>query len=411
MKYGCIGEHLGHSFSGIIHRRIGRYEYALQELAPAELGPFLERRDFCGVNVTIPYKREIIPYLDSLSERARSVGAVNTIVNRGGKLYGDNTDLGGMQALIARMGLDLNGQKVLILGTGGTSLTAMAVARSLGAAEIYRVSRQAKDGAVTYDEACERHGDSGIIINTTPCGMFPEVGRQPIDPALFPHLIGVVDAIYNPLRSCLVLSARQRGLKAEGGLYMLVAQAVLAAEIFTGQPLPEDETDLIYDRLLAEKENLVLIGMPGSGKTTVGGLLSRKLGRELLDLDELIAKKAGRSVSRIFAEHGEAAFRRLETQAIAEVSAKSGLVVATGGGAVLRQENLRALAMNGRLFFLDRPLSQLLPTEDRPLARDSQQIRRLYEERYPIYRQAADEIIKAEGPPESVAETIMRSLA
>ncbi|MBR5429618.1 MAG: shikimate dehydrogenase [Firmicutes bacterium] len=410
MEYGCIGEHLGHSFSAVIHRDIGRYDYELREVAPAELDSFLRRREFRGVNVTIPYKQAVIPYLHDMTERARRIGAVNTIVNRDGLLYGDNTDFGGLQALIDKAELPVTGAKALILGTGGTSRTARAVLSGLGAGEIVRVSRGGHDCAVTYEQAYAGHRDAQLVVNTTPCGMFPDLDSQPLRLSAFPDLRGVVDVIYNPLRSRLVLEAESRGVKAIGGLYMLVAQAVQAAEVFTGEKLPEGETDRIYGKLRTERENLVLIGMPGCGKSTVGVLLSLALGRELLDLDELIIRQAGCPISEIFARQGETAFRDLETQTIAAMAGQGGRIIATGGGAVLREENVRRLSQNGRLIFLDRPLSQLLPTADRPLADDEAKLRRLYRERYPIYQAAADLTVAAGEPPEAVARTIIRSL-
>lgn len=410
MEYGCIGRSLRHSFSPAIHALIGRYDYELREIEPWELADFMAKRDFRGINVTIPYKQAVIPYLDRLSEGARHIGAVNTIVNRDGMLYGDNTDRGGLCALLARLELEVKGKKALILGSGGTSRTAHAVLEQLGAGEIYRVSRSGRDGAIDYDQARREQGDAELIINATPCGMFPDIDEQPLDLADFSRLAGLADAIYNPLRSRLVLQARSCGARAEGGLYMLVAQAVLAAELFTGLPLPQEDTERIYSQLLAQSENLVLIGMPGSGKTSVGRLLGQELGREFVDVDELIVRQAGCSISQIFADRGEAGFRRLEAEAVAELAKGSGMVIATGGGAVLQGENRRRLRQNGRLILLDRPLAQLLPTADRPLANDTDKMVKLYRERLPLYNSAADLTVKVEGPPQSVARSIIRSL-
>ena len=223
MTCGLIGRRLGHSYSPQIHRALADYDYKLWELEPEELETFFRRRDFAGVNVTIPYKQAVIPLLDELSETARAIGAVNTVVRRGGKLYGDNTDFAGMAALIRRIVLSLEGKKVLILGTGGTSKTAVAVARSLGAAEVYRLSRSGRDGALTYEDAARLHADADVLINTTPGGMYPAVEGCPVALDAFPNLSGVVDAVYNPLRTNLVLQARSRGIPAEGGLYMLAA--------------------------------------------------------------------------------------------------------------------------------------------------------------------------------------------
>ena len=410
MEYGCIGEKLPHSFSKEIHEKIGGYAYELCELTPEALPAFLTARPFRAINVTIPYKQAVIPYLSHVSERARAIGAVNTIVNRGGALWGYNTDFAGMTALIGRMGLSLAGKTVLILGTGGTSRTAAAVAAHLGAAAVRRVSRSGRDGALTYEEAAAHGGEADVLLNTTPCGMYPHPDEAPVSLNDFPHLCGVVDAIYNPLASRLVLDARARGIPAEGGLYMLVAQAVEAAAIFTGDAPDASVTERIYGEILTEKRSVVLIGMPGSGKSTIGRLLAARLGRPLIDTDAEIVAAAGMPITEIFAREGEGAFRALESRVIREISARGGAVIATGGGAVLREENVRALRQNGRLFWLDRPLEQLLPTDDRPLADSAEKIRALYGARMPIYRAAADAAIAVDGDAERAAEEIMRNL-
>lgn len=390
MICGLIAEHLGHSFSGPIHQAIGDYPYELRELRPEEVEPFLRERDFQGINVTIPYKQTVMPFLDEISPEALAIGAVNTIVNRNGKLYGYNTDFGGMKALIARMGLELQDKKVLILGTGGTSKTALAVAQSLKAREVRKVSRSGREGAITYEEAVKSHKDAQILINTTPCGMFPRADAQPVDLGAFHQLEGVVDAIYNPLSTELVLSAREKGIRAQGGLYMLVAQAVLAAGYFTGKDYPKDLTDRIYTKLLKDKLNLVLIGMPSSGKSTLGLALEKLLDKSYLGLDEQIVIKDGRSIPAIFAENGEGFFRDLECEVTAKAAVLNSRIIATGGGGILRQENVRRLKRNGVLVYLDRPLEQLLPTDDRPLADSTDKIRSLYEIRRPLYQAAAD---------------------
>ena len=288
MNCGLIGYPLGHSYSPQIHRALADYDYHLWSLKPEELEAFLVKRDFAGINVTIPYKERVIPYLDQLSDTARAIDAVNTVVNRDGKLYGDNTDLAGMLALIRRMGLVLSGKKVLILGTGGTSKTARAAASQLGAAEVCRVSRGGREDAITYRQAAEEHGDAACIINTTPCGMYPDLGGCPVELDGFPRLEGVVDVIYNPLRSELVLSARQRGIPAEGGLYMLAAQAAYASALFRGCEATAGDIELAYRTVLRQMENIVLIGMPSSGKTTVGRLLAQRTGKEFVDTDALV---------------------------------------------------------------------------------------------------------------------------
>ncbi len=408
MKCGLIGRKLGHSYSCQIHHAIADYSYDLWELEPEQLAPFLQKGDFAGVNVTIPYKQQVIPYLDDLSDTARAIGAVNTIVNRSGRLYGDNTDLAGMIALIRRLGLELHGKKVLILGTGGTSKTARAAAQQLGAAEVYRLSRSGREDAVTYEEARRLHGDAAVLINTTPCGMYPAVEDCPLDPADFPRLEGVVDAVYNPLRTNLVLAARERGIPAQGGLYMLAAQAVYAGALFRGCQAAQADIDLAYRTVLRQVENIVLIGMPSAGKTTVGQLLARRTGKKFTDTDTLAEQRIGMTIADYFRTSGEEAFRAREQETVAEVSAVGGQIIATGGGAILRRENLTALRRNGLLVFLDRPIEQLTATVDRPLASDREALRRRYEERYALYRAAADVYIKNDGSPEEAADQIER---
>ena len=409
MNYGLIGEKLGHSYSKEIHGYIADYDYTLYEVAKENFETFATARDFKAINVTIPYKQTIIPYLHYIDESAEAIGAVNTVVNRGGKLYGYNTDFYGLKMLIERIGISLEGKKVAVLGTGGTSKTARAVAESLGACEILRVSRSAKEGAVSYGELYEKHSDVEYIINTTPSGMYPNIFDTPVDISKFDKLSGVCDAVYNPLRTPLVLAARERGISAEGGLYMLVAQAVRASEIFLDAKYSEDTISNIYGKILGRKENIVLIGMPASGKSTVGAIIAEGLGREIVDTDSLIVKKAGMEITEIFSKYGEKHFRDLESEVIREVSAKNSIVIATGGGAILRTENVKALKEGGRLFFIDRPLEKLIPTDSRPLSSDREAITRRYNERYGIYRAIADVIIDADATPSEVAEKVVNS--
>lgn len=408
MQYGCIAERLGHSFSREIHAELGDYSYELTEIAPDELDAFLQRRAFCGINVTIPYKERVIPYLYAIDEQARAIGAVNTVVNRLGRLYGYNTDFYGMRALFSHLGLDPRGKKVAVLGTGGTSKTAKAVLESLGAGEILFVSRRASEQAIDYATLYADHSNVEIFVNTTPCGMYPNPDSAAVDVNAFPRLCGVIDTIYNPLRPRLVLEAQNRGIAAEGGLYMLVAQAVFASEIFCDKTYPHGTIDRVYQTILSRKENIVLVGMPASGKSTVGRILAQRLGRELFDLDAEIVKTTGREISEIFATDGEETFRDWETKLISlGVAQKHGLIVATGGGAILREENVDALRRGGRLYFIDRPLSDLMPTRDRPLASSTEAIRRRYEERYYRYCTVADSRIEVQGDAESVACAIL----
>ena len=404
MEYGLIGEKLPHSFSKEIHEKLAGYDYQLKELTPAQLPGFLQKREFKGINVTIPYKQAVIPYLDEMDEKAKAIGAVNTIVNRDGRLYGYNTDYDGMVALIRHAGLSLEGKTVLILGTGGTSKTAMAVAKDLGAASVQRVSRSGKDGAITYEEA--QRLPVQILINTTPSGMYPNPDGQPMDLSRFGWLEGVLDAVYNPLRTRLVLQARDNRAHAQSGLYMLVAQAAVACELFLGKPLPAGTLDTVYRQIHGQKQNIVLTGMPGSGKSTVGRILARQMGREFVDTDTEIIRLAKKPIADIFAQKGEAYFRELESQVIAQLSQRTGLVIATGGGAILREENVRHLRRNGRLYFLDRPVEAICPTKDRPLSRDREALQRRYEERYTRYNVTADTRIPVNGDADTVAAAI-----
>ncbi len=390
MEYGCIGEKLSHSFSKEIHACLADYEYEIRETPRAELAAFMTARAFRAINVTIPYKQDVIPYLDEIDPVAAAIGAVNTIVNRGGKLYGYNTDFAGMRALLRRAGVDPAGRKVLILGSGGTSKTAVSVAHALGAREVIRVSRTAKDNCISYEDAIAAHANAEILINTTPSGMYPEPNDQPIDLARFPHLVGVADAIYNPLRSRLVRQAQSLGIPATGGLYMLVAQAAVAVGHFLNTTVSEEKTEKVYRKIRNDKQNLVLIGMPGCGKTTLGKQLAARRGMDFIDTDDLIREQAGTDIPTIFAERGEAGFRDIESAVIRSLENVQHTVIATGGGAILRDENVNILRANGRLCFLDRPLDALVTTADRPLSSNNELLRQRYNERYDLYCAAAN---------------------
>ena len=406
-EYGCIGEKLKHSFSKEIHNALADYDYGIIEIPKQELESFAAEKNFKAVNVTIPYKEMIIPYLYEIDARAKEIGAVNTVVNRGGKLYGYNTDFYGMTSLIKRIGINLNDKKVAILGTGGTSKTSFEVAKALGAKEIIKVSRSARANAVTYEELYQNHTDVEVIINTTPSGMYPNIFDTPVDLSQLKNLCGVVDAVYNPLRTPLILAAKKRKIPAEGGLYMLVSQAVRASEIFIDTTYDKSEAERVFKKIYSEKENIVLTGMPASGKSTVGKLISEALGRDFIDTDDIITEDEGKSIPEIFKEHGEKYFRDAETRAVKKAAALCGKVIATGGGAILREENVDALKENGKLYFIDRPLSELIPTSDRPLSSDREAIEKRYNERYAIYNSTADVRIEVNSDAEGVKAKIL----
>ena len=396
MKYGLIGEKLGHSFSKIIHSELTDYDYELKEVAKDELDSFMRKADFKAINVTIPYKQDVIPYLSEIDETAKAIGAVNTIVNKNGKLYGYNTDFLGLKSLIENAKITIKNKKVIILGSGGTSKTAFAVAKNMGAKEVYRVSRRGGNGLITYAEAENSHNDAEVIINTTPCGMYPNIGEAAIGIDKFAKLEGVVDAIYNPLNAFLVTSAKEKGISATGGLYMLVAQAVFAAEKFTDSIIDKSEIDRIYNKIFNQKRNLVLIGMPSCGKTTIGKAIAEQLGKEFIDSDDEIVKKQGMPIPEIFGKFGEKYFRNIETEVIAELSLKQSSVIATGGGAVLNKRNVDLLKENGLVIFLDRPLEKLITTDDRPLSSNRELLTKRYNERYDIYCSLADIIVNSD---------------
>ena len=406
-KYGCIGKKLTHSFSKEIHTMLADYEYELIELGEGEIKPFFEKKDFEAINVTIPYKETVIPYLYSVSEIAKRIGAVNTIVNMDGKLYGYNTDYYGMKSLIEKIGLDLKNKKVLVLGTGGTSKTAQVVAKDFGASDIFVVSRSKKENCITYEEAINEHSDSNIVINTTPSGMYPDCETKPIEISHFNSLEGVVDAVYNPLSTNLVSDAKKKGIKAEGGLYMLVMQAVIAVEKFLDKEISKETADDVFGAVWASKENVVLTGMPGSGKSTVGKLIGID-GFEFVDTDCEIEKRCGCTIKELIGAKGEKYFRDLETEVIRDVSKDSCRIISTGGGAILREENVNCLKRNGKLFFINASVERLQATEDRPLSDTYEKLKKLYSERIEIYQDTADVVVPDMATPLEEAEYILK---
>ncbi len=399
MRCGLLGRKLGHSYSPQIHRLLGDYEYTLFEKEPEELEAFLKSGDFTGLNVTMPYKQSVLPYLDELSEVAQRLGAVNTVIRRNGKLTGHNTDYFGFRYLVEKSGLDVAGKKALVLGSGGASKTAMTVLEELGAT-VTVISRRGENNYENLDLSAD------LLVNTTPLGMYPHTGFSPVDLSGFTRLCGVLDVVYNPARTQLLMDAERLGIPAFGGLSMLVAQAKEAAEWFTGKSVDDCEIARIEGSLRRQTENIILIGMPGCGKTTVGKRLAEALNRPFADTDAIIEEKAGMPIPDIFAKFGEAHFRALETQAAAEVGKQSGLVIATGGGMVTRAENFPLLHQNSSTIWLHRDV-HLLATDGRPL---SQKLHALYENRRDFYEKFADHFVDNGGSIEKTVEDILSIL-
>ena len=404
MEYGLLGEKLGHSFSPQIHAALADYDYRLYPTPPEAVEDLFRRRAFKGLNVTIPYKQTVIPLCDEVDAGAAAIGAVNTVVNRDGKLTGYNTDIDGLVYLAKRTGVDMAGKKAVILGSGGTSRTARAAARALGASEVAVISRHGEDNY----ENLSRHGDAQVLINTTPVGMFPHAGVSPVSLEAFPRLEGVLDVVYNPLRTALVMEAEKRGIPCSCGLPMLVAQAKRAAELFTGAAIPDHRLESVIAALTAQVQNVVLIGMPGCGKSAVGRTLARRLGKPFVDLDHLAADRAGKSIPEIFAQEGEDAFRSLESELVREAGAQTGCVLSTGGGVVTREENYPPLHQNGVIVHIRRDI-RLLPTAGRPVSQ-STDLHALWRRREPLYHAFADLTVDNDSTIEGVAAEIEKEL-
>ena len=390
MEYGLIGEKLGHSFSKEIHEILGNPSYELREIPREELGAFMRQKDFRGINVTIPYKQEVIPYLDECSIEAKAIGAVNTIVNENGFLKGYNTDAKGFQLLVESIHLSCPGKTAAILGTGGTSHTAEYVLKSMGISLVYKVSRTAKEGAITYDEI---PSNIDLIVNTTPCGMSPNNEDTPLNLDRFPSLSGVIDVVYNPLKTRLIQQAEARKIPAIGGLRMLVGQAIEASKLFLNRDYPSSLLLSLERRVARKRQNIVLIGMPGCGKSTVGKALAEQMHRPFFDSDSVIEEENRISIASFIPKHGEPAFRKLEEQAIQKLSLLTGAVIATGGGVILNPKNMERLSQNGVIVFLDRELSRLAFSSSRPLSSDRESLRKRFEERYSLYHKYADAIV------------------
>ena len=404
MHCGLLGRKLGHSYSPQIHNHLSDYSYTLFEREPEELSEFLKNNELTGLNVTIPYKKDVIPFLDELSPQAKKMGAVNTIVRRNdGTLIGHNTDYFGFLSMIGRTGLRLKDKKVLVLGSGGAAATATVVLGELDA-NVVVISRSGVDNYNNLD----KHSDAAVIVNATPVGMYPNVGVCPICLDLFPKLEGVLDMIYNPARTALLQQAEKRGIVAENGLWMLVAQAKESAEWFTGKPISDAVIPQIHRSLRLEMENIILVGMPGCGKSTVGKLLAQKMGKEFVDADVEIEKRQQAKIPAIFETSGEEGFRRIETAVLSDLGMKSGKVISTGGGCVTREENYPLLHQNGTIIWLQRQIGKL-PTDGRPLSQTGR-LEAMYAVRKPLYERFSDYHVDNNSSVENTVQAILSKL-
>ncbi|MBQ9065900.1 MAG: shikimate kinase [Clostridia bacterium] len=398
--YGLLGRTLGHSYSPIIHRALGNDTYRLIELEPEEIGPFLDRTEIGGLNVTIPYKLEVLPYCDARSASVEEIGAANTIVMEDGKRVAHNTDKAGFMEMTRSAGIPVEGMKVLILGNGGASLAVKAGLKEMGAREILALETQGD-----YEEELKKNMDADVVVNCTPVGMFPHVLQSLVDLKDFPNCKGVLDVVYNPARTALLLQAEELGLPHAGGLRMLVAQGVKSHDLWFRETTDAAKIGEITHSLQMDAQNIILCGMPGSGKSSVARILGELSGKPVIDLDEEITKAAGKPIPQIFADDGETAFRDLESEQIAKFGAKSGQILSLGGGAVLREQNYLPLHQNGRIYWIRRDLS-LLAMNGRPLSKDRDTLKAMEKERKPRYERFADAIIENDGTIRQAAEQI-----
>ena len=405
LRCGLLGRKLGHSYSPQIHSMLSDYEYLLYEKEPEELEEFLKSGEFDGLNVTIPYKKSVIPYCAELSESARAIGSVNTIIKRpDGTLYGDNTDAFGFESLVRKCGISVDGKKALVLGSGGASVTVCAVLKKLGAKEVLVISRK---GENNYDNI-SNHADAEIIVNATPVGMYPNNGEKAVDLSIFNGLSGVLDVVYNPARTAILLQAEELGVPGACGLHMLVAQAKRSSELFTGSTIADSEISRIEAVLSRQMQNIVIIGMPGSGKTTVSNRLGELLSRKVCDTDAEIVSRAGMSIPEIFEKFGEEHFRRLETEVMADVGKQGGLIISTGGGCITRAENYPLLHQNGTIVWIKRDLDRL-ERDGRPISMKTD-LAELYAKRRALYERFADICVDNNGSIDETVSFIMEAL-
>lgn len=403
--YGLLGEKLGHSFSPLIHSRFGSYEYRLFEVPREELGDFLRSGSFAGLNVTIPYKKEVMPYCTTLSPLAERIGSVNTVtVDAEGRLHGYNTDYFGFCQMLAEAKIDVAGEHCVVIGAGGASATVCVALQDLGARQVTVVTHKENT-----PERIATLADAGILVNTSPVGMYPNNGKSPVELTLLPALRGVADLIFNPLKTALLLQAEALGIPCAGGLTMLTAQAKQASELFQGISISNDRILPVTREIRRQCENIILVGMPGSGKSVIGSRVANRLGKPFADTDREIELRAGKPIPQIFEQDGEEAFRLLETQVLADVTARSGQVIATGGGVVTRPENLPLLKQNGRVVFLERPV-ELLSRRGRPLSSSEEAVRRLYTERLPLYLAVSDLRVRNQQSIHQTVFSLLRAL-
>lgn len=408
--YGLLGEKLTHSFSKIIHEKLEKYSYDLLPMGIKSLGDFLLEKEFKGVNITIPYKQEVMKYCDFIDDKATKIGAVNTIVNRNGKLNGYNTDIDGFLYLLRKNSVEVRGKTVYILGSGATSKTVKYALLNQNAGEIITVSRTEETDKTTYKQALENH-NAQIIINTSPCGMYPNNSETPLNLGEFEKLEAVIDVVYNPLKTRLLQQANELNLVTANGLLMLVAQAVFAAELFLDVKYDTNIIDRIYEEISSDLKNIVLVGMPSAGKSTIGKVLSKSLCRDFIDIDSIIEERLKMKIPAIFEQKGEAYFRQIESEIIAEFSKKNGLIIATGGGALMNSESVLNLQQNSTIIFIDRPLENLETGGNRPLSNNNEALLKLFETRYPLYKSQSDMIVKNDGNIPQVVKKIIELIS
>lgn len=390
MEYGLIGEKLGHSFSKEIHERIADYTFDLCPLSKEEFKVFMSKKEFKAINVTIPYKKDVIPYLDEMDESATAIGAVNTIINKNGRLIGHNTDFSGFLYMVKKHNVQMKGKKVLVIGNGGASAAIQAVVKHEEAQTLVVVDIVPGNGAITYEECFTHHLDAEVIINTSPIGMYPNLGKAPIDLAQFTNCKAVMDVIYNPILTRLCFEAQEANMQRVIGLEMLIAQAKQSVEFFLETTIDDAIIDEIYQDMLVDRCNIVLIGMPSAGKTTIGKMLEQRLGKQFIDLDDVVVQKAGKSIPEIFAESGEAAFRAIESEVAIELSKQNNLIIATGGGTIKQKSNMDYLRQNGITIYIDRDVDKLISADpNRPLSKSKEALRQLHEERHALYEKYA----------------------